>query len=228
MGRINWFIVLAMATALLGSVHGIAQTITITPDMAQVNDGKTWKVQNATAEVFDVDGKQAVRLKVNGNSADRVVGLALIQDLEFVTGIIELDMKGKNVRQQSFLGVSFNVVSEKSFEAVYFRPFNFKADDPFRSRAVQYIAWPENTWEKLRKEKPGKFEGPVNPVPDPESWFHARIEVGKIQILVFVNEEKVPCLTVDRLTESGKSGSVGLFVDVAEGLYANMKVTPDK
>lgn len=132
------------------------------------------------------------------------------------------------VPQGSFLGVVFNVVDARIFEGIYFRPFNFKADKPARDRAVQYIAWPENTWEKLRKDKPGQFENAVNPVPDPDGWFHARIEVADKQVRVFVNDSKAPCLTVNRLAEGRMSRPVGLFVDVAEGLYANLKVTPSK
>ena len=132
------------------------------------------------------------------------------------------------MRGRSFLGVAFNVLDDKTFEAVYFRPFNFKAEVEFRDRAVQYISWPANTWENLRKHRTGQFENAVSPVPDPDSWFRARIEVTRDQVRVFVNGAMQPTLAVTRLAASRAKRSVGLFVDSADGLYANVRILPDK
>lgn len=219
----------AVAAALLAviSVHpGYGEEKVVTPDLSKIADGASWKVYNASAKAVEADGKKAARLKAKGDSAQGIVGLAVAPGVELTTGTLEIELKGKNVRQESFLGVAFNVAGEKTFEAVYFRPFNFKADDVFKGRAVQYIAWPVYTWEKLREGSPGKYEAPINPVPDPNGWFRARIEVGEKQVRVYVNEAQEPCLTVDRLVEGGKSRPVGLFVDVSDGLYANFRVRP--
>jgi len=179
------------------------------PDLDKVADGKNWKVHNAVPESLEIDGKRAVRLKARGDSADRMAGWALASGVEFGTGTIEIELKGKNVKQESFLGIAFNVVDEKTFEAVYFRPFNFKADGDFKRRAVQYIAWPDNTWNKLRKDKPGKFEGPISPVPDPDGWFRVRVEVVEKQVHVFVNNVKEPCLTVDDWPKAARAAQLG-------------------
>ena len=226
--RNNITLTLTLSLFLLRAFSSCGQEKEIAPSLAKITDTKIWKVSNATAETVEIDGKRAAHLKAKGDSANRIAGLALPVGVEFTTGVIELDLKGKNAPQGSFLGVVFNVVDEKTFEGIYFRPFNFKADEPARNRAVQYIAWPENTWEKLRKDKPGQFENTVNPVPDPDGWFHARIKVADKQVRVFVNDSKEPCLTVNRLAEGGMNRPVGLFVDVAEGLYANLKITPSK
>lgn len=221
-------ITLALALGYLGSPAGGAEPQkTETPDVATIADGKAWRVVNATAEVLEMDGKRAARLKAAGDSANGIVGLALPAGVEFNTGVIELDLKGKNIQQASFLGIVFNLVDEKTFEGVYFRPFNFKADDSKRGRSVQYIAWPKNTWENLRKEKPGQFEKPVNPVPDPDGWFHARIEVTNKQVRVFVDRAKEPSLVVSRLGQSNVKRPAGLFVDSADGIYANLEITSD-
>jgi hypothetical protein len=147
----------------------------------------------------------------------------LANDAKFSTGVIELDLKGRSQRP-SFLGVVFNVSNSRTFEGVYFRPFNFKAEEPFHRRAVQYIDWPEHSWDQLRKENPGRFENAANPAPDPDGWFHARIEVTDKIVRVFLNGAKEPALTVNRLSESQGKLPVGLFVDVAEGLFANLSV----
>ena len=117
------------------------------------------------------------------------------------------------------------MTDDHAFEVVYFRPFNFRADEPFKGRAVHYISAPGNGWEALRKNFPGKFESAVNPVPDPDDWFHARIEVGDKLVYVFVDHAKTPSLVVNRIAESRQKRPMGLFVDSADGYYKNFKVT---
>jgi len=197
-------------------------------ESAETAQWRTWKVSNASLEAVTRDGKKAVRLEAAGDSgATTNVGLAIADGTAFSTGVIEVDLKGRSVRP-SFLGVAFNIVDEKTFEGVYFRPFNFKADETYRHRAVQYIAWPEHRWDELRKNKPGEFESAVTPIPEPDGWFHARIEVTRDRVRVFLDGARQPSLTVRRLKAGGERRPAGLFVDVAEGLYANFEVKPLK
>jgi hypothetical protein len=44
-------------------------------------------------------------------------------------------------------------------------------------------------------------------------------------VKVFVDGASTPCLVVDRLTRGDGARPVGLWVDVAEGLYANLVIT---
>src|SRR5215831_15350056 len=68
-------------------------------------------------------------------------GLAWLTGQDFSTGTIELDMRGRDVLQKSFLGVVFHGVDTVTQDIVYFRPFNFRADDPLRKiHAVQYVS----------------------------------------------------------------------------------------
>lgn len=219
-----------LAAVLLAiSIHpSYGQDKVVTPDLSKSADGASWKLYNVSARPVKADDKVALRLRAKGDVASGIAGLALPTGVKLTTGTIEVELKGKNVRQESFLGVAFNVVDEKTFEAVYFRPFNFKAADEFKGRAVQYIAWPAYTWEKLRASQPGKFEASISPVPDPDGWFRARIEVGEKQVRVYVNGAQKPCLTVNRLVKGGGGRQVGLFVEVSDGLYANFRIRPAK
>jgi hypothetical protein len=197
----------------------------IAPDLSRINDRKVWTVINADYESVMEDGKLVVRLSPKGTAnTPSDIGLALVGDVEFAEGTLEIDLKGKGAEERIFLGLAFNVKDGKTFEAVYFRPFNFKKDDePYRSRAVQYVAWPEHTWEKLRADKPGVYEAAVKPIPDPGGWFHARIEVSRQKVKVWVDGGKEPCLVVDRLA-SDRKGKVGLWVDSREGAFSNLKI----
>ena len=94
--------------------------------------------------------------------------------------------------------MAFHGVDGKTYDGIYFRPFNFRTDDPARVlRAVQYISHPTHPWQKLRADTPGKYEKPVKPVPDPNGWFHARVVVASPKVSVFVDDGKEPALVVD-------------------------------
>ena len=75
-----------------------------------------------------------------------------------------------------------------------------------RSHAVQYIAHPTYTWQKLRAERTGQFEKPIDPPPDPNAWFHARIVVANKKVEVYVNGAKTPSLVVDDLGQAASGG----------------------
>jgi hypothetical protein len=54
-----------------------------------------------------------------------------------------------------------------TYDAVYFRPFNFAALDPGqRDHALWDVSFPERIWDRPRAEQPGLFEQPVEPAPD--------------------------------------------------------------
>ncbi|MBL8512505.1 MAG: hypothetical protein JNJ55_00820, partial [Betaproteobacteria bacterium] len=168
--------------ASAASADSLQAPATIAPNLATIEEPSQWVHHNVTARSVMADGRRAAYLISRGDSANGIVGLALPSGLEFDTGTIEVELKGKSVRQRSFVGIAFNVTDSRTFEAVYFRAFNFKAEPPFNQRAVQYISWPDHTWEKLRMERPGQFENAVQPVPDPDGWFRARIEVTQSKV----------------------------------------------
>lgn len=200
----------------------LAQTKTIDADLAALAEGKGLKVFNRSLSVLNDGSRKGVRLSESPGD-----GVAYLEGVEFTNGAIEIDIRGKDVQQQSFVGVVFHGLDEKTYDAIYFRPFNFKTEDQARRiRAVQYISHPTYTWQKLRTEQPGKYEKPVNPVPDPNGWFHARIVVASPKVSVFVNDAKEPSLVVDQLSDR-KKGLVGLWVgNTSGGDFANFKIIP--
>src|SRR5206468_10081651 len=82
------------------------------------------------------EGKTIVHLNTKPND-----GVAWIKNVTFAKGIIGFDVKGKNILQQSFVGVAFHGINDSTFDAVYFRPFNFTANDTIRcNHSVHYIS----------------------------------------------------------------------------------------
>jgi hypothetical protein len=195
------------------------QAQTIKPDLQDL--GK-WNMINRKVEAVNEDGKKAVRFNELPND-----GLLILKGIEFSNGTIEFDVKGRNVVQQSFVGIAFHGRDEKTYDAVYFRPFNFTNPDTLRRpRSVQYISMPDYPWEKLREKFPGKYENKVNPVPDPDGWFHVKIIVDGKKIAAFVNNAPSPSLLVEKLNNI-TTGNVALWVgNNSGGSFANLSISP--
>ena len=194
----------------------------IEPDLGSLADGKGLNASNRTITRLADGARRGVRL-----SEAEGEGPAYLPGIELADGAIELDLKGKDVLGASFIGVAFHGVDGTSYDAVYFRPFNFRTEDEARVlRAVQYISHPAHPWQKLRAEHPGQYEKPVKPVPDPNDWFHARVLVASPKVSVFVGDAREPCLTVDQLSDRRK-GLVGVWVgNTSGGDFANFKIVP--
>ena len=195
---------------------------TLTPDLKAVPDGKGWKGSIGATKLIEKDGAAAIEFN---KPRQNVVWL---DGFEFSAGTIEFDAKGKSAPpQSSFVGVAFRAVDLATHDAVYFRPFNFRTADPEKkSHAVQYVSEPQWSCEKLRKEKPGQFEKPIEPAPDGDAWFHAKVVVEKRQVKVFVNGATEPSLVVNELSDR-PGGSVGLWCN-GYGVIANLKIMPNK
>ncbi|HZS09083.1 MAG TPA: hypothetical protein VFD58_29890 [Blastocatellia bacterium] len=222
--RVTVVAVSVIAACLLAMTLAAGGKKTVEPDLARLVAGKGWKIHNRSVRALNEPGWKAVRF--DEKSGD---GVAWLEDLKFTDGEIEFDVRGKNVPQQSFVGIAFHGVDEKTYDAVYLRPFNFKSEDPTRrSHAVQYISHPTFTWQKLRNENPGKYEQPVSPVPDPDAWVHVRVSVASPRVRVFVNNSREAALSVEQLSNH-HDGWVGFWVgNGAGGDFANLKITPAK
>ena len=221
MNRREFVISTVGATVALSVPFRIAgQKKAIEPDLASLADGKGLNASNRTISRLTDGARKGVRL-----SAAEGEGPVYLPGIEFVNGTIELDIKGRDVQGASFVGLAFHGVDGTTYDAIYFRPFNFKTDDQARVlRAVQYISHPAHPWQKLRADHPGQYEKPVKPVPDPNDWFHARVVVASPKVSVFVDDAKEPCLIVDQLSDR-KKGLVGIWVgNNSGGDFANFKV----
>ena len=211
---------LLVALALPGLAD--AQTV-IHPDLADVVAGEGgWRAVNRAASVAEEDGRTV--LSFDARMGD---GGAWLDGHEFHNGTIEVVLRGKNVRGRSFVGVAFRGVDDTTYDAVYFRPFNWLADNDLnRSHGVQYISHPDNPWARLREEHTGIYENEVPNPPDPDGFFRARIEIDKPTIRVFVNDAEEPCLVVDELTDR-TGGRVGLWMgDGSDGSFAELILRP--
>jgi hypothetical protein len=209
------------ATLTLGVVSFLGAQKATSPDLKGIPGAAGWSTVNRAVKVIEQDGRVVVEFDALPGD-----GMARLDGLSFTTGEIECDILGRSAPVQgSFIGIAFGVQSPETYEAVYFRPFNFRSEDPARrAHSVQYIAHPEWTWGRLRQERPGRFESAIEPAPDGDRWLHVRIVVGASKVEAFVDGAAAPCLSVDRLAGS-RTGAVALWVgNNSPGKFANLKI----
>lgn len=191
------------------------------PDLSGAPAERGWRLVQRTASVVETRGRKALRLeKPRGGS----VGLAIVNSASIGDCEIEAEMLADaNIG----LGVAFGLQDERTYEAVYFRPFAFQAAQAGqRQEAVQYCYYPKFDFGRLRKEHPGAYEKDVSPGPPLGGWFRARIRVDAETVTVHVNNATEPCLVAKRLNPR-QSGNVALWVgNGCPGEFASLKVTP--
>jgi hypothetical protein len=181
---------------------------------------------------------KAVNREVSPSSGDRLAvhvtekegpGVVWVQGSDFAEGTIDLEVRGRDVLQRSFLGVAFHGKDDNTYEAVYVRPFNFRADDPARHQhAVQYMASPDFDWPRLRKEFAEEFENPVDPSVAPTDWLPLRVVVKGQTVQIFVGAVKAPTLEARKLGSLTR-GMLGLWVgNNSDGDFRNLRVTEAK
>ena len=177
------------------------------------------KAVNRTLSLYE---NQEGAVEMNAAEGD---GLAVLKEIAFESGTIEVEILGENNPGRSFIGLAFNIQDKGTFEAIYFRPFNFVATEQIRKdHMVQYIHHPEYTWYKLREERTMEFENEIPAPPDPDGWFKATIKVTEKSVEVYVDKKTDPVLKVERLT-SYKSNKIGLWVgNGSSGRFRNLAI----
>lgn len=209
----------------------------------QLQLGKqAFELKNVMGSVVDFQGKKALKierdlkalpfdLKNLGSTVDEPT-YAKLTDVDFDNGTIEVKMYS-DIQNPSpfagaagFIGVAFRIgENDKAFESIYLRPrVGRVSDQGARNHTVQYYAYPDHKFDKLRKDAPGKYEGAA-PVALRE-WITMRIEVNGETAELFINNAKYSTFIVDKMLGKTKSGSIALWVDIATiGYFKDLKVT---
>src|SRR5258708_12103678 len=143
-----------------------------TLDLGAVGKDARWKVVGRTASTVDIKGKRA--LEISGGTG---MGVVWLDGYDFGNGVIDVDLLGRSEPVQgSFLRIAFRVVDAPTHDAVYFRPFNFRAADSARhNHAVQYVSDPRCPWPRLRSDPPAQSERTATPHPPRPNRFHTPI-----------------------------------------------------
>ncbi|MGB8600858.1 MAG: hypothetical protein WCD42_01545 [Rhizomicrobium sp.] len=114
---------------------------------------------------------------------------------------------------RGFAGVSFRIDPALHFENIYLRPTNAVASDQVRrNHTVQYFAYPDYTFDRLRKESPETYETYADIAP--ERWVHMKITVSGGQAQLYLDHKMQPALIVNDLKlGSDQHGGVGIWIE---------------
>jgi hypothetical protein len=127
-----------------------------------------------------------------------------IRDLDFENGTIEVKVLSRLLKTapdyaRGFIGLAFRVNDDNSaYESIYLRPTNGRADNQTRrSHTVQYYAYPDYKFDRLRKESNGEFETYADL--GLNEWITIRIEVNVKEAKLYLNNQKSPSFIVSEM-----------------------------
>jgi len=177
---------------------------------------------------FQARGKQPTPADLEHLSTSHLV---VFDTIEFSKGTIEAEIVGSlssNATGQArgFVGIAWNVQDDKTYDCIYLRPTNGRANNQQRrNHSVQYISHPEWTWYRLRKEMPSKYEAYVDILPD--EWIKVKIVVDDQSTKLYINEVEQPTLIVNDLKTGREAGGrVALWIHSSTvGRFRNVKIS---
>ena len=130
---------------------------------------------------------------------------------------------------RGFIGLAYRInEDDTAFESIYLRPSNGRAENQFmRNHTVQYFAYPDYKFDRLRKESNGEFETYADIGLD--EWITMRIEFEDEKATLYLNDQIYPSFIVNEMKGKTASGTIGLWVDIGtEGYFKDLKTTSNK
>jgi hypothetical protein len=194
------------------------------PETVVEGFGDGWTLRVVNRQATRIQDRNGVRLSsASGN------GVAWVEGTDFRSGTIEVDVRGQEALQQNYVGIAFHRRDDDTYEAVYLRPFNFRAKDLVRRQhAVQYISLPDFDWPDLRREFPEEFENPVAGSLVPTDWVRLRVVVEGSKVRIHAGPVSEVTLEVRKLSQLD-GGQIGLWVgNVSGGDFANLVIRPTR
>lgn len=143
-------------------------------------------------------------------------GLLVGRGSNFRDGAVEVDVASKP--GGLFLGIAFRIESEANSEMIYLRP---GASDTIE--AMQYT--PRLNGDAIWQLLNTSHEKASAHIPE-NQWIHMKLVVVGRTCKVFLNETKVPTLTVTNLRRGDSEGGVGLWSLGGGGYFSNLSYTP--
>jgi hypothetical protein len=195
-------------------------------------------LHKVTAEPTEYKGRKALKVELAEAATQGQPGIDfrdmptfVLIPTTFKNGTIEVDvlghLNGKGPPDaRAFIGLAYPVTGGgERFECVYLRPLNGRKANPpppRDKRAVQYYAYPDWKFDRLRTEHPeGRFESGADINAD--EWISLKIDVEDgLRVRINGREE----LALSDAKVAPAAGSIGLWVDIGTaGYFANLRVT---
>ena len=185
--------------------------------------------KNVSVAQATYKGRSAIQVVANPDAANATM-YALVRDVSFRDGVIEVDLAGQPAAgaisgARGVIGIAFRVQADGRYEYIYLRPTNGRADDQVRrNHSTQYSSYPDFDFARSRQEAPEKYESYADL--QPGVWTKYKIEVQGRSARLYVNGAEQPCLIVNDLKLDPQAGGVALWVGPGtEGYFANLRIT---
>jgi hypothetical protein len=226
---------LAVVTALtVATASGQAQAPGV-DGLHEVPMGAT--LHRVTAAPAEYKGCEALKVEFTDAANEGPPGVLIdtptyvLIPTKFKNGTIEVDILGRlNGKAlpdaRAFVGLAYRVVdAEARFESAYLRPLNGRKTNPPSppdKRAIQYFAYPDWKFDRLRKEYPdGRYEAGADIADD--EWIPLKLDIDDACVRVSVNGKEELALTDTK----AEAGGIGLWVGHGtEGYSASLRITP--
>jgi hypothetical protein len=196
------------------------------PLAAQSVDRLTGK--NVSIAQTNYKGRSAIQVIATAGAAN-ATSYAIVKDVLFRDGTIEVDVAGQpaagaDAGARGFIGIAFRLQGDGSYDYIYLRPTNGRADDQIRrNHSTQYSSHPNFDFARSRQEAPEKYESYVDL--QPGVWTKYKIEVDGRKARLYVHGAEQPCLIVNDLKLEPREGAVALWVGPGtEGYFSNLKI----
>ncbi len=138
--------------------------------------------------------------------------------VDFHDGTVEVDIASDLAPDapdyaRGFVGLTFRIDDQGRFESIYLRPTNSNADEQSRrDHTVQYVAYPDFRFNRLRAEAPGKYETHANI--GLGRWIHMKLVVVGNNASLFLDNDPEPTLVVNDLRLGPRQhGGVGIWLE---------------
>ena len=184
--------------------------------------------KNASIAQINYKGRSAIQVVATPGAPD-ATSYAVIKDALFRDGTIEVEVAGQPAAgapgaARGFIGIAFRLQADGTYEYIYLRPTNGRADDQIRrNHSTQYGSYPDFGFGKSRQEAPEKYESYVDL--QPGVWTKYKIEVEGRKARLYVNGAEQPCLIVNDLKLYPREGGVALGIGPGtEGYFSNLKI----
>ncbi|WP_229335630.1 hypothetical protein [Flavobacterium sp. ALJ2] len=222
----------------LSIIYSSAQTINY--------DGKEFELSNVIATTTFLNGEKVLKVErdltkvpFNINHLEKTVDeptFLKLKNVEFENGIIEIKVLSQLQDplpfkfSKGFIGLAFRVNKDNSsYQSIYLRPKAGRSENQLeRNHTVQYYAYPNYKFAKLRKEEyKGQYETYANI--DLNEWITIKIEIKDKKAILYLNEQKHPSFIVNEMLGDFNGNGIGLWVDVGTiGYFKDLKIIKTK
>ncbi|MFD1314786.1 hypothetical protein [Namhaeicola litoreus] len=224
---------LTIVTILSFIINSNAQTIEW--------EGRKFEIFDVNASIVELEGEKVLKVERDLKSLpfdlqnlSKTVDeptYVKVKNLDIQNGVFEVKMLSRIQTpspfkgSQGFIGVAFRVNGDNSsFESIYLRPNVGRSDNQFaRNHTVQYYAYPDYKFDRLRAESKGEFETYADIGLD--EWITFRVELKEKVAKLYLNDQEQSSFIVNEMKGKSQSGSIALWVDIGtEGYFKDFKI----